>query len=130
MRRRAGMCWGRTRDIEACGCRFVGRDEVVVAAAVRGCVVVVVVVVVGGSGGGGGGGGATTEDATDRGGVVAVGGLSFFEADGGGAYVGCLGRKKFRIEDCPLAWEGSDMVVVSSSADRNRVFEKFDSAKG
>lgn len=86
MRRRAGMCSGRMRDIEACGWRFAGRDGAVVAA---GCCVFVVV-----SGGGG-----------------AVGRLSLFEADGGATYAGCFGRKKFRIEGCPLALEeGSDMM--------------------
>lgn len=103
MRRRAGMCSGRTRDIEAWGC-VVGVVVVavsVVAVAVVAAVAVVVLVVGVGEreGGGGGGGGAAADDATDGGGVFTVGGLPFFEADGGGAYVGCLGRKKFRIED-------------------------------
>jgi hypothetical protein len=76
-----------------------------------GCVVLVVVVVVvdiGGSGDGGSGG----DGGRINGGAAAC--EVFFGADGGGAaYVGCLGRKKLRIEDCPLALEeGSDICSV------------------
>lgn len=87
MRRRAGMCSDRIRDIEACGCKFAGRDSGVVA---TGCIVVVAVV--GGADGG------------------VAGCVPRFEADGGATYAGCLGRKKFRIEDCALLLEGSDMM--------------------
>lgn len=66
MRRRAGMCSGWMRDIEAWGCRFADRDDVVAA----GCIVVVVVVV-----------GGDWEGGTDGG----VGSLSLFEDDGGAA---------------------------------------------
>jgi hypothetical protein len=93
------------RDIEAWGCRFAGwggdgadsfSDGGMVVADCVVLVIVAVVVVVGGAADG------------EAAGCVAI----FFGPDGGAAYVGCLGRKKFRIEDCPLVAfeEGTDMV--------------------
>jgi len=107
MRRRAGMCSSWMRDIEACGWRFLGRgaaDEAFVGGGgvviADWAVLVTFVVVVAAAGGGSGGGGG-----------VAV--LVAFDADGGGAYVGCLGRKKFRIEDCPGELdEGNDIAIL------------------